>query len=77
MWPWIYAYPNETEADPDSFHNYGEVEIFLECHHANDVITLHARNLDIASDDIALITVEPSNAAAPTVQSVRYKVIWN
>ena len=65
IWPWIYAAPGQQEADPNTFHNRGEVEMFVECVHATDVIILHTRGLDVNNTSIHLAAVEPAGETAP------------
>ena len=56
MWPWIYPLAGSTEADPESFQNFGEVTIKVLCEEATDEIILHSRNLKHYEEKIAVTT---------------------
>ena len=58
MCPKIYAADGESEVDPESFHNIGDVEIYVECVKDTDVITMHVNKLRIDIGSIEVTHLE-------------------
>ena len=69
LYPNIYPAAGASEAVPETFHSIGEVDIFVECVKATNVVVVHSNGLRIDYENTAVNAVEGTHT--PTVISHR------